>query len=123
MPLRNSGQDAIDFIEQEFTKVKTELTRDVEQQIIAKTMKKFGLSEETVASLLHNTIQQCDTEETLNILKRLKGSGVRATWRMIYRHFSGDDYRCNNALVELLERDKITYCDAEAVYHIKEQGV
>lgn len=54
--LRDTGKEAMDFIRQELAKV-TVLNKVIEWKIIVKTMKRFGLSEETVAGLMHKVMQ------------------------------------------------------------------
>lgn len=57
-----------------------------------------------------------DTEEALNIIKDLEKNGKHTSWRMIYRRFSGDDFRLREALAELLGEGEITYDEDEEVY-------
>lgn len=54
--LRDTGKEAMDFIRQELARV-TVLNKVIEWKIIVKTMKRFGLSEETVARLMHKVMQ------------------------------------------------------------------
>lgn len=57
-----------------------------------------------------------DTEEALNIIKDLEKNGKHTSWRMIYRRFSGDDFRLREALAELLGEGKIAYDEGKEVY-------
>lgn len=52
--MKNSVQEAFNFIKQQLDKVK--LTRETERQIIVSAMKRFGLSEQTVAELLRDAM-------------------------------------------------------------------